>query len=75
MKPPKGDDKDKGKVKKKEENFPGPGAYNILGENKKPEESKPETKKKEDKNKQPLENATYITDTLAHGALAPGPGN
>jgi len=47
-----------------------------MGENKKVAEKKEEPKETKDKKKkEPIEFATYLTDSLAHSALAPGPGN
>merc|ERR1711977_73490 len=63
---------------KKEENFPGPGAYNVMGEGKAKEVDKTQNEKgKKDDNKkgQQLEYATYLTESMTLCHLAPGPGN
>lgn len=69
----KKDDKEK-KSKRPQENFPGPGSYNLPGEFtlKEPKEEK---KKKDEKIKNFPENANYLSDTVYYSSLAPGPGN
>jgi len=63
-----------GSKKKLHDNFPGPGAYNVMGEKKdnKKEEPKKEVKIKD---KEKVEYATYLTDNLWHTSQQPGPGN
>jgi len=47
----KTEDKDKSKKNKKEDNYPGPGSYNIMGEANKKESDKVQDKGKKDDKK------------------------
>lgn len=73
---PKTEEKDKSKKGKKEDNFPGPGAYQIMGEMNKKESDKVQDKGKKDEKKGDkfVEQSTYLSENLCLTSLSPGPG-
>lgn len=72
----KTEDKDKSKKNKKEDNYPGPGSQNVMGEANKKESDKVQDKGKKDdkKGEKFLDQSTYLSENLCMTSLSPGPG-